>query len=108
MVPIKMTYGGGVCESNTPGRLFTPHDGFEDRGAHQDPSASARKDSGFRPGAPRVRRGGYAFLPRVRASPSRFVTPWESKYSSSGMMYLRLEPTMSRASLGSMEPCSLR
>ena len=32
--------GGGVCESNTPRRLFTPHDGFEDRGAHQDPSAS--------------------------------------------------------------------
>jgi hypothetical protein len=32
--------GGGVCESNTPRRLFTPHDGFEDRGTHQDPSAS--------------------------------------------------------------------
>ena len=34
-------YGGGACESNTPGRLFTPHDGFEDRGSHQAPSASS-------------------------------------------------------------------
>jgi hypothetical protein len=32
--------GGGACESNTPGRLFTPHYGFEDRGSHQAPSAS--------------------------------------------------------------------
>ena len=24
-------YGGGACESNTPGRLFTPHYGFEVR-----------------------------------------------------------------------------
>jgi hypothetical protein len=34
------TYGGSVCESNTPRRLFTPHNGFEDRGDHQDSSAS--------------------------------------------------------------------
>ena len=39
-------YGGGVCESNTPGTLFTPHYGFEDRGAHQDPSASKGAFSG--------------------------------------------------------------
>ena len=32
--------GGGVCESNTPGTLFTPHAGFEDQGHHQGPSAS--------------------------------------------------------------------
>ena len=38
--PLRYVRGGGVCESNTPRRLFTPHDGFEDRGAHQDPSAS--------------------------------------------------------------------
>lgn len=30
--------GGNVCESNTPKTFFTPHNGFEDRGAHQDSS----------------------------------------------------------------------
>jgi len=38
--PTGSRYGGGVCESNTPRTLFTPHVGFEDRGAHQDPFAS--------------------------------------------------------------------
>jgi 4-amino-4-deoxy-L-arabinose transferase-like glycosyltransferase len=38
--PQSDAYGGGACGSNTPRRLFTPHDGFEDREAHQDPSAS--------------------------------------------------------------------
>lgn len=32
-----------MCESNTPRTLFTPHYGFEDRGAHQDPSASKQR-----------------------------------------------------------------
>ena len=35
--------GGDACESNTPGALFTPHDGFEDRGAHQDSSTSTMR-----------------------------------------------------------------
>ena len=34
------SHGGGACESNTPRTLFTPHVGFEDREAHQDPFAS--------------------------------------------------------------------
>ena len=29
--PQVMTYGGSVCESNTPRTLFTPYNGFEDR-----------------------------------------------------------------------------
>jgi len=32
--------GGAVCESNTPEKFFTPHDGFEGRVAHQDESGS--------------------------------------------------------------------
>ena len=36
----EMHTGGDVCESNTPGTLFTPHTGFEDQGPHQEPSAS--------------------------------------------------------------------
>lgn len=33
-------YGGDACESNTPETLCTPHNGFEGRGAHQDPFIS--------------------------------------------------------------------
>ena len=30
--------GGNMWESNPPGRLLAPLNGFEDRGAHQHPS----------------------------------------------------------------------
>ena len=43
-----------MCESNTPGRLFTPHYGFEDRARHQPRSGSVGQDSGLWPVAPRV------------------------------------------------------
>ncbi len=33
--------GGDACESNAPETFCAPHDGFEGRGAHQDPSISA-------------------------------------------------------------------
>ena len=32
------TLGGNMWESNPPGRLFTTYTGFEDQGAHQNPS----------------------------------------------------------------------
>ena len=32
--------GGDVCESNTPETFCAPHNGFEGRGAHQDPTVS--------------------------------------------------------------------
>ena len=32
--------GGDACESNTPETFCAPHNGFEGRGAHQDPSIS--------------------------------------------------------------------
>ena len=32
-------YGGNMWESNPPRQLFTTLTGFEDRGAHQHPSA---------------------------------------------------------------------
>ena len=31
-------FGGNMWESNPPGRLLAPLNGFEDRGAHQHPS----------------------------------------------------------------------
>ncbi len=33
-------FGGDVCESNTPKTFCAPHNGFEGRGAHQDPFVS--------------------------------------------------------------------
>ena len=32
--------GGDACESNTPKTFCAPHNGFEGRGAHQDPFVS--------------------------------------------------------------------
>ena len=32
-------HGGNVWESNSPEKLLTPHTGFEDQRAHQNPSA---------------------------------------------------------------------
>ena len=34
-------YGGSAWESNPPGTLAAPHTGFEVRGTHQSPTASA-------------------------------------------------------------------
>ena len=34
--------GGNVCESNTSKTFCTPHNGFEDRGAHRSPSVPKR------------------------------------------------------------------
>ena len=36
-------FGGDACESNTPETFCAPHNGFEGRGAHQDPSISKSK-----------------------------------------------------------------
>ena len=36
-------FGGDACESNTPETFCAPHNGFEGRGAHQDPSISKNK-----------------------------------------------------------------
>lgn len=36
-----VVFGGDACESNTPETFCAPHNGFEGRGAHQDPSISA-------------------------------------------------------------------
>ena len=38
-----MVFGGDACESNTPETFCAPHNGFEGRGAHQDPSISKNK-----------------------------------------------------------------
>lgn len=104
--PLLERYGGGACESNTPGTLFTPHYGFEDRGAHQDPSASAQDCPGEGVCCQCHTLGTAKKEPRVcpahdvrstRTSPSRLVRPAESKYSSSGIANLRLTPRTSRS-----------
>ena len=38
-VQMSSLIGGDVCESNAPETFCVPHNGFEDRGTHQDPSA---------------------------------------------------------------------
>lgn len=38
-----VVFGGDACESNTPETFCAPHNGFEGRGAHQDPSISKSK-----------------------------------------------------------------
>lgn len=40
--------GGVVCESNTPETFCSPHNGFEGRGTHQDPSDSIPKPRPFK------------------------------------------------------------
>ena len=37
--------GGDACESNTPETFCAPHNGFEGRGAHQDPSISIEQNA---------------------------------------------------------------
>lgn len=87
--------GGDACESNTPGTLFTPHDGFEDRGAHQDSSISVQWNI-------LAQTAGHA--PSRRSSPSRTVKRMRSMYSSSGTRYLRESPSESLIGPSGAEP----
>ena len=42
VVVLARCVGGNGCESNTSKTFCTPHNGFEDRGAHRSPSAPKR------------------------------------------------------------------
>ena len=95
-------YGESMWESNPPGQLLTTCNGFEDRGAHQHPSApkcvsiiACRIPIRQAQNAHYACAGGNPRLSR-RKSPSFFVMPVLSKYSRIAKAYLREVPRLSR------------